>query len=235
LVYIALLVFYAASWGVVRPYIENTNRWHFGVAALLSVLVLVFFYPAHHDRGRSQALVHSAAGASEVTETLDSAASERITPSKAATAGEVTDTTNSVYNWIYSEQRDEPGDGTTRLAKLEAENTIELDHPYGEQRGFIILRERSLYGLEVLIGVKSGQILCYGLSSTTLKVTFDDGSIQRFDCTDATDGPSDIAFISDSSRFLKHLKSSKAVTIEAEFFQNGVQQMIFRSENLKWP
>lgn len=124
--------------------------------------------------------------------------------------------------------------GETRYAQVEAADTINLDFPYGEQRGRILVRQSPKFGFDILVGVPSGQILCNSYSNSHISVKFDEGPIRRFGCTDASDGTNNMVFVEGAKSFLASLKSSKRVVVEAEFFQNGVQQMTFNTANLKW-
>ncbi len=124
--------------------------------------------------------------------------------------------------------------GESRFASLDAENTINLDFPYGEQRGQILIRDSAKFGFDILVGVPSGQVLCNSFQDTYLSVKFDNGGIERFGCTDASDGTNNMVFLNSEKRFLEKLKKSKKLIVEAEFFQNGVQQMTFDTANLDW-
>jgi hypothetical protein len=65
-------------------------------------------------------------------------------------------------------------------------------------------------------------------------VKFDDGPIQQIRCADVSDGRSNLVFLSNPRAFLSKLKSSKKLVVEAEFFQNGNQQLVFDTSGLKW-
>ena len=136
--------------------------------------------------------------------------------------------------WDYSSEKDEMRGAETRYAQLEASNTIDLDFRYGEQRGRILVRQSPKFGFDVLVGVPKGQIMCSRLSNSHISVKFDDGPIQRFGCTDASDGSDNMVFIEGAKAFLTKLKKSKKAVIEVEFYQNGMQQMTFNTANLKW-
>jgi hypothetical protein len=124
--------------------------------------------------------------------------------------------------------------GESRYAQLEGSNTIDLDFPYGEQRGEILVRQSPKFGFDILVGVPSGQIMCNSFSNSHINVKFDDGPIRRYGCTDASDGSSNMVFVQGAKGFLANLKKSKKLVVEAEFYQNGMQQMTFDSANLKW-
>lgn len=232
--YVALLAFVAALVGVVKPYIANAKRWHFGLAAFASFVAVGVFAPTQDSKDPPASLVQSSRQNSEATKIDDDAADKAIARANATDAGEAAKKSIAPSKWSYSEQKDEMRGAISKFAELEAENIIDLDFPYGEQRGLILVRKSTQHGLDVLVGVKSGQILCNSFQDTRVSVKFDDGPIQKFGCTDASDGTNNMVFISESKLFLSKLKKSRKVIVEAEFFQNGNQQMTFQSENLKW-
>ncbi|PLK22266.1 hypothetical protein C0V72_15855 [Porphyrobacter sp. TH134] len=97
-----------------------------------------------------------------------------------------------------------------------------------------MVRQSPQYGFDILVGVESGQIMCNSYSRSYINVKFDDGPIQRYGCNDASDGTSNMVFVEGAKGFLGKLKDSKKVIVEAEFFQNGMQQLAFDTANLKW-
>lgn len=232
--YIALLAFVAALIGVVKPYIPNTKRWHFGIAAFLSFVAVGAFAPPQNSGGNSATAAQPEVDTSAAEKVVNDAANEAFAVVNGADTGKTTEVPDAASKWNYSEKKDEMRGGVSKFAELEAENTIDLDFPYGEQRGLILVRKSTQYGFDILVGVRNGQILCNSFQNTRINVKFDDGPIQKFGCTDASDGTNNMVFISESKLFLSKLKGSKRVIVEAEFFQNGNQQMMFQSENLKW-
>src|SRR3546814_9545988 len=59
--------------------------------------------------------------------------------------------------WNDSTEKDEMRGTTSRFAQLDAANMINLDFPYGEQRGRIVVRQSAQFGFDILVGVPSGQ------------------------------------------------------------------------------
>lgn len=214
IVFIFLLI------GVFRPFkfAPEVSRTHYGVAAFVTFILIGVMGPQGPFAGPqapdSRGLPEPTASVS----TKDAAKPEA----------------EPVGKWTYREQKDEMRGAATRFAELNAENTIQLDFPYGEQRGQILVRKSPQFGLDVLVGVPSGQIMCHSFANSRINVKFDDGPIERFACTDASDGTSNMVFVKSTSSFLAKLKKSKRVVVEAEFFQNGMQQMVFETVNLKW-
>lgn len=216
------IVFLAAIFGVFKPYIKGAKRWHFGLGAFVAfILVGAFAEPTSKPAGQTdKASVASSARSDSAGDTGQPEASP--TPQESASA------------WTYSTKKDEMRGGEALFAQLEGSNTIDLDFPYGEQRGQILIRQSPKFGFDILVGVRSGQIMCNSYSNSSINVKFDDGPIRRYGCTEASDGSSNMVFIEGAKGFLANLKKSQKVVVEAEFFQNGLQQMTFDSANLKW-
>ncbi len=214
IVFIVLLI------GVFRPFkfAPQVKRMHYGAAAFVTFILIGVTAPAE------QSATSQAPDSQKVSEPIASASAQDAAKPQGEPAGK----------WTYSEQKDEMRGAVTRFAELDAENTIQLDFPYGEQRGQILVRKSPQFGLDVLVGVPSGQIMCHSFSNSRINVKFDDGPIERFSCTDASDGTNNMIFVRNASSFLAKLKKSKRVVVEAEFFQNGMQQMVFETANLKW-
>lgn len=212
------IVFLAGVIGVFKPYIKGTKRWHFGLAAFVAfVMVGVFADPPTNTDTKAQQLVSS-------DKPVDGKEEDRAEASPKEPES----------NWQYYNDKDEMRGTESRYAQLEGSNTINLDFPYGEQRGSIVVRQSAQFGFDILVGVESGQIMCNSFSRSHINVKFDDGPIQRYGCTDASDGTNNMVFIEGSKGFLGKLKQSKKVIVEAEFFQNGMQQLAFDTANLKW-
>ena len=122
----------------------------------------------------------------------------------------------------------------TRYATLDATQSIHLDFPYGEQTPQIMIRQSPKFGFDILVGVPSGQVMCNSWNNSHISVKFDDGAIERYGCNDAADGSNNMVFIEGAKGFLAKLRHSRKAVIEAEFFQNGMQQMTFNTEGLVW-
>lgn len=218
-----VLLFFAALVGVFKPYINGVKRWQFGIAAFVAFMLTGI--AGMETTGDSL---------KKEFETQEAAKPGTVKEANAAVA-ESSYANEPNSKWEYSEEKDEMRDGAiTHLASLAGENTIDLDFPYGEQRGQILIRQSPKFGFDILVGVPSGQIPCSSYSNNYINAKFDDGPIERYSCNEASDGTNNMVFIEGSKGFLNNLKKSKKLIVEAEFFNNGVQQMTFDTSNLKW-
>ena len=136
--------------------------------------------------------------------------------------------------WRYSSTTDEMRGLTTDHAELTSDNTLDFALPYaGGSQGELDLR-RTAGAPEVMLQIDKGQFLCSPFMGHVVSVRFDDGAVQRFGCSGSSDGDTKVTFISPAARFVKALKASRRVMIEAEFFQEGRRQLIFTSAGLNW-
>lgn len=212
------IIFLAALFGVFKPYINGSKRWHFALGALVSFFMIGVFADSSQTTG------------GEIEGVADASDESKADKSNASLA----EAEEPESNWEYSTQKDEMRGAESRFAQLTGSNTITLDFPYGEQRGQMMLRQSPQHGFDILVGVQSGQIMCNSFTNSHVNVKFDDGPIQRYRCLDASDGTSNMVFVQGAKGFLAKLKKSKKVIVEAEFFQNGIQQLTFDTTNLEW-
>lgn len=136
--------------------------------------------------------------------------------------------------WRYDETTDEMRGTTAKYASVVSDNELDFEFPYGRGNS-TTLTVRKDGGTDVFLAIEKGQFLCNGFTDDSyVSVKFDDGPIQRYNCTGASDGSSDVAFIRNSARFITALKSADKVVVEAEFFQSGRRQIIFSTSGLDW-
>ena len=216
--FLLVILFLAAAVGLFRPYgfISGSKRWHYGLAAFALFIAIGVTAPK--------------------TETNDLEYPQSAAVSDDSRTSEETDSepTQTASKWTYNVQRDEMRNSETRTATVRSENTVPFDFPYGEQPADLTIRRDPESGLDVIFSLPSGQILCSSFGRSFLSVKFDDGPIRRFNCTDASDGSSEVAFFTDPRTFLSALKSADRTIIEAEFYHRGRQQYTFDTKDLDW-
>lgn len=217
------LLFIAAVVGIFKPYVSNSKRWHFGLAAFVAFVLIGVSAPKTGD---------TQASTTDAAETVGSAGADGT--AQEASAAETKPAEKNRGRWTYDEDVDQMRGDSSYYAMLDGTNTLDLDFPYGEQEGRLIIRQSPKFGFDILVGVESGQILCNSYSNSYLNVKFDDGPIKRYTCNDASDGTSNMVFIEGARGFLAELKKSEQMIVEAEFFHNGVQQLTFDTTNLQW-
>ncbi|WP_159981927.1 MULTISPECIES: hypothetical protein [unclassified Novosphingobium] len=214
-----VILFIAAIVGIFKPYIKGAKRWHFGLAAFVFFILIAVFADPKPVASPSESAGATASGSAESSDPSEPNAESAKPESK----------------WTYSTNKDEMRGSESHYASLKSDAEIQLDFPYGEQTPEILIRQSPKFGFDILVGVASGQIQCSEYSDGHLSVKFDDGPIQRFGCTEAADGSSNMVFVDNAKSFLAKLKTSKKVIVEAQFYQNGMQQMTFQPAGLEWP
>lgn len=161
----------------------------------------------------------------------------RNTPSATnAPASSSTTDAASGSAWKYSEQNDEMRKSSEKTASVDSENTLDFAFPYnGGSTGTIEIRRSPSYGFDVILSISKGQFVCHSFTGGHINVKFDDRPIEKFGCTSASDGSSNVIFFRTPQRMLAGLKNSKKTIIETEFFNEGSRQMTFNTQGLKWP
>jgi len=123
---------------------------------------------------------------------------------------------------MYSADLDPMTGRTSRMARIESENTVEFDFPYqGAQHATLVIRNHPSFGRDVMLQIERGQILCPSYDECTVRVRFDDGSPERWMGAGPSDNSSTTVFIRGSSRFLQRMRAAKVVRIEIPVFQEG--------------
>ncbi|WP_141919077.1 hypothetical protein [Zymomonas mobilis] len=122
----------------------------------------------------------------------------------------------------------------SHFASITSINNVDFSFPYGTSYAHIMIRRRPQDGLNILFSVDSGQILCNSFSRTFFSVKFDNKPIQKFSCSSSADGESNVSFIESANSFLKQIKNSKKMIIEAPFYESGNQQFTFETAGLKF-
>lgn len=129
--------------------------------------------------------------------------------------------------WRFSESTDRMTGKTTSSAELISENSLSLRFPYsGENYGHIEIRRSPRYGLDAMIGIRKGQILCHSYDCSVL-VRFDEKPPVRFSGAEPSDGSTNLIFVQPAAKFLALAKTAKRIQVEIELYQEGRQVLDF--------
>lgn len=116
---------------------------------------------------------------------------------------------------------------------------FEFGFPYqGPQFGRIHLRRHPRHGLDVIVGIERGQILCNSYSGCTVNVRFDDGEVRRYSAVEPESNDSTMIFLRNSRDFIRRLKAAERVLIELQIYQESPVLLEFDASGLneeKWP
>lgn len=138
--------------------------------------------------------------------------------------------------WTYINDVDEMRDSAIHHACTRSIDQVRLGFPYGTQHVRLCLRQHPRFGQDVIVRLEeNGQFLCMSYEACTIRVRFDDGEVSSYSAVGPSDNSTESIFIQNDERFLRNLRGSSRVIVEAEFYQAGNQQMTFRTDGLEWP
>jgi len=140
-------------------------------------------------------------------------------------------------NWRYSiDSSDKMDNSKVAHAMCDADSVIDLQPPY-DGGSLVTIQLRHGFqgsGNEAIIYIDKGQFMPSVEDDAAIRVKFDNEKPQSFNYGEASDGSSNYIFIESAKSFITKLKKAKHVIIEAEFYDNGVKQIEFNTDSLKW-
>ncbi|MBP5136431.1 MAG: hypothetical protein ILP23_03770 [Paludibacteraceae bacterium] len=137
--------------------------------------------------------------------------------------------------WTYSENIDEMTEKKTFFASLTSDNKVDFDFPYeGGSSLSINVRQSPKYGKDVYFTISKGQFT--DIFNGSISVKFDNGSIEKYSCSGASDADTGVLFLSGNvDKFIKKLKEAKQIKVQASFFQEGDRTFTFTTPvGLEW-
>lgn len=138
-------------------------------------------------------------------------------------------------SWEYANKKDKMGRGDINMASVQSSNSFNLGFPYkGEQRARLTIMNRPKDGLNILLSIEKGQIMCRSYSPCDLEISFDGEKPIIKKGSGPSDGDSTLVFITGSEKLLEQIKKSKKVAIEIEIYRNGNQVFEFETAGLNW-
>lgn len=137
-------------------------------------------------------------------------------------------------SWRYFEEVDEMTDKTAYFASVTSDDAAYFDFPYdGGSYLTLTVRKSPKFGNDVYIRISKGQFKT-DYDGTTIKVRFDDEPQFSVSCNEASDGSSDLLFLTGFNKLVGKLKNHKTMRINAEFYQEGNHTFTFDIENFEW-
>ncbi|AVQ80897.1 MULTISPECIES: hypothetical protein [unclassified Variovorax] len=138
--------------------------------------------------------------------------------------------------WNYDSSTDKMTGKKSASAQTVSDNSLSFGFPYqGVNRGNLIVRQHPQYGLDVLITIDKGQMLC---SSYDCKVSikFDDAPPVKFSGSGPADHSSQTIFIEGAAKFIASAKKAKKILVQFNAYQNGAPVLEFSTpQPLDWP
>jgi hypothetical protein len=167
---------------------------------------------------------------------LNAAANDAIADVAAATSGGSTPTpTATPDNWTYSTDTDKVRGGTTYFASTTSTNTVHQDAPYDSDTSMTLtIRRAPGSGLNIILRISSGQMMCPSYEGCSGTVRFDNGSAERIHFAGSADENSETIFVEGEKSFLAKLKRSKHLIVEKTLYEAGAPQFEFDVHGLKW-
>lgn len=136
--------------------------------------------------------------------------------------------------WTYKETSDQMRGTVQHFATLRSDNALDFAFPYqGGSRGTLTLRLEGST-LNVLLSVDKGQFMCSASEENIVSAKFDAGPVQDFRCNTSSDGNTGVIFVMSEMDFLRQLKASSKLIMEAEFYREGRRQLVFTVPGLTW-
>lgn len=130
--------------------------------------------------------------------------------------------------WRYQDETDKMTGKAASYAQLVSDNTLALGSPYaGKNHGMLTVRQHPKHGLDVLLSVDKGQILCRASAGCAVTVRFGSGKPQRFTVLEPADYSSDTVFIENPARFIAAARKHTQILVQLPMFREGEQLLEF--------
>lgn len=132
--------------------------------------------------------------------------------------------------WEYTADVDKMTGKTLTFASIASSNSLDLKAPYsGSNYGFLVIRKHPQHGLDVIVNIDKGQILCPSYSGCSVKVRFGDGQPITFGANGPADHGSTKIFLSNAQKFIDQAKKTKSIKIQMNIYQAGGEVLEFDS------
>jgi hypothetical protein len=139
---------------------------------------------------------------------------------------------STTTEWSFSDDVNKMDDSHTYYAALISSNKLDLKFPYqGENHANLNIRNEGDENI-VSLSIDKGQIYVGG--HIEIQVRFDKDKPEVYNCVGAKDFDPKYLFIEDAVNFVKRLKTSNSLIIEATIYENGTQQFEFNTKGFKW-
>lgn len=138
--------------------------------------------------------------------------------------------------WQYESSTDKMTGKKSAEAQVTSDNGLSFGFPYqGNNKGYLVVRQHPQYGLDVILVIDKGQMLCRTYDCT-VSVKFDDGKPVTYSGTGPADHSSTSIFLKNKSRFIAGAKNAKKILVQFNAFHNGSPVLEFSTpQSLQWP
>ena len=136
--------------------------------------------------------------------------------------------------WLYGSDTDEMRGTKVTYAILGSSNEIKFEFPYGRQELNIQLRSRPDSD-DIMLDMKSGNIICSSFDGCSVAVKFDDGPINQYKFMPSDSYDAETIFLNSGKvAFAEKIRKSKQMMVEIPFYNYGRAQYKFDTSGLKW-
>jgi hypothetical protein len=137
-------------------------------------------------------------------------------------------------SWNYQTDTDKMTSKLSYFAAINATNKLQFGAPYeGGSTATVTIRSKAKRN-EIILTIDKGQFICDVSDGCAIKVRFDSDPAISFEGSEPSDYSSTTLFIHPEPKFIAHAKTAKKMIVEAEFYQEGMQDMEFNTAGLKW-
>lgn len=134
------------------------------------------------------------------------------------------------YGWQTETNTDKMSGKNSVTRSARSVNSFNLSFPYqGQQHARLVVRKHPRWGLDVLVEIERGQLIC-DFDDCAINVRFDDGPIKSYRVNKPSDQSSQTFFIASTPAFLAQLAKAKKTFIELTFFQSSAHTVEFLTE-----
>jgi hypothetical protein len=211
------------------PHCGVTDPVKKGISLLRMVLVLFFGFVVYRCASVSETLT---AGTGVGT----GGASSTAQPVARSTASPAPPVAARNENWRLDTSEDQMTGKPIRSAYAISLNSLALDFPYrGLNYGQLTVRQHPKYGLDVIVSVEKGQLLCGSYDGCTVQVRFDDAPPANFSANGPADHSTTSLFLSNPKRFIAGASKAKHIRVAFSMYQSGTQVLEFSTPaGLEW-
>lgn len=140
-------------------------------------------------------------------------------------------------DWEYDASIEKMTGKKNATATITSDNQLSFGFPYaGSNFGFLLVRQHPQYGLDVVVSIGKGQMLCSSYGGCPVKVKFDNAPPVTFSGNGPADHSSTSIFLDNPQRFIAAAKKAKKILVQFNAYQNGAPVLEFSSpSSLQWP
>lgn len=136
-----------------------------------------------------------------------------------------------ISSWVYRSQEDKMSGKTSKSASIESDNSLDLPFPYsGTNHARLHVRQHPTHGLDVILSIDKGQILCTSYSGCPIKVRFDNGPASSFEGSPSADHDSTVVFFGSPKKFIAQASKAKRILVQVNMYQAGAPVLEFSSQ-----